>query len=126
MKEKGFFAETTSYNVASGETWYYGTAKEDLDEDSVIIVNPEGFKSLKQDKSLNIMSFYLKVNDAVIVNRLSKRGDDTYESVRRIIADHYDFEGIEEQVDFVLKNDIGIEPSNMAWIIDQIYRKKGE
>ena len=47
QKEKdGFFAETVSYNVASGETWHYGSAVEDLSDDKVIIVNPHGLRQL--------------------------------------------------------------------------------
>lgn len=58
-KEKqGFFAETTSYNVASGETWYYGSALEDLTDDKVIIVNPHGLKQIQKIKSLNPIVFY--------------------------------------------------------------------
>ena len=42
QKEKqGFFAETTSYDVATGDTWYYGSALDDLTDDKVIIVNPQ-------------------------------------------------------------------------------------
>ena len=31
----------------SGVIWYYGTAFEDLSDNKVIIVNPEGLKQLK-------------------------------------------------------------------------------
>lgn len=47
-EQQGFFAETTSYNVATGDIWYYGSAAEDLTDDKVIIVNPEGLKKLKK------------------------------------------------------------------------------
>ena len=47
----GFFAEYTSYNVASGETWYYGSALEDYknsDDKTIVILNPEGFKQIQK------------------------------------------------------------------------------
>lgn len=46
-KEQNFFAETTSYDVATGDKWYYGSAVEDLTDDKAIIVNPHGLKDRK-------------------------------------------------------------------------------
>ena len=43
-----FFFETTSYNVASGDVWYYGTAKSELTDDCCIVMNPEGIKKIKE------------------------------------------------------------------------------
>ena len=66
-KEKqGFFAETTSYNVASGETWYYGSAIGDLTDDKVIIVNPHGLQQIQKIKSLNPVTFYINAKKETI------------------------------------------------------------
>ena len=101
----GFFAETTSYNVATGETWYYGSAIKDLTDDKVMIVNP----------------------DETLWNRLRQRGDDAAEARRRLNADDTDFAGIVSDVEFCLKNDLGISPSVMARFIHETYvATKGE
>lgn len=127
-KEKqGFFAETTSYNVASGETWYYGTAMDDLSNDKVIIVNPDGLRKLNKIKSINMISFYLMVNDMTIMKRLSIRGDNYDEAERRLNADRIDFMNICEDVDFIFRNDIDrINPRMLSELIFSIYRKINE
>lgn len=121
LKDDGFFAETTSYNVATGDTWYYGTSKKDINDKSVIILNPSGLTALSKDKSLNIVSFYLKVNSDIIRERLKNRGDDFKEAERRIAADGRDFYLIENRVDYIVRNDMGINPASIASIIKNIY-----
>ena len=91
LNKDGFFAETTSYNVANGETWKYGTAKKDLTDDKIVILNPYGLKELRKNKSLNIVAFYLFASHGEIWNRLRERGDDSEEAARRIEADKNDF-----------------------------------
>ena len=126
-EEEGFFAETTSYNVATGETWHYGSAIEDLAKDKVMIVNPEGLKQIKKLKSLKPIAFYLMADEETIWNRLRIRGDDALEARRRLNADDVDFANIILDVDFCLKNDLGIESKVMAGFIHNIYSElKGE
>lgn len=121
-KEKeGFFAETTSYNVATGETWYYGSAIEDLTDDKVVIVNPDGYRQIKKIKSLNPVSFLLNVDKNILWTRLQNRGDNLEEAKRRLIADDNDFEGLSECVDFVLRNDLGVQPKYIADMILYAY-----
>lgn len=121
-KEKqGFFAETTSYNVANGETWYYGSAIEDLTDDKVFIVNPEGLRQIKRIKSLNPIAFYIMANEEIIWNRLRQRGDDSSEARRRLNADDIDFSDINKDIDFSLRNDLGIRPELVAEMILYMY-----
>ena len=72
----GFFAETTSYKVANDEVWEYGTAKKDIKDDKIVILNPSGLKELKKDKTLDIIAIYLFASHGEIWNRLRERGDD--------------------------------------------------
>jgi guanylate kinase len=120
-EQEGFFAETTSYNVASGDTWYYGAAIKDLTEDKVFIVNPEGLRQVRKMKSLNPVAFYLMADEETIWNRLRQRGDDAAEARRRLNADDIDFADIISNVDFCLRNDMGLKPDVMANIIHNIY-----
>ena len=99
-EEQGFFAETASYNVASGETWYYGSAVEDLSDDKVIIVNPHSLEQLRKIKSLNPIAFYITVGEETIWNRLRERGDNAAEARRRLNEDDIDFADISKNVDF--------------------------
>lgn len=122
-KEKqGFFAETTSYNVATGETWYYGSAVKDLTNDKVIIVNPEGLRQIRKIKSLNPIAFYIMADEEIIWNRLRQRGDDAAEARRRLNADEIDFAGITKDIDFAFRNDLGLSPDSLAKMILDTYK----
>ena len=89
-KESGFFLETTSYKVASGETWFYGTAKDSLKDDSVIIMNPDGIKVIHRHSELKAkpVIIYIDANEKTILNRLRLRGDNPEEATRRLEADY--------------------------------------
>lgn len=120
---KGFFAETTSYNVATGETWYYGSAVEDLNDDKVIIVNPHGLRQLRKISSLNPIAFYITAGEETIWNRLRERGDNASEARRRLNADDEDFANIEKNIDFSFSNDLGLKPELLAEMIFYTYNK---
>lgn len=120
-KEAGFFLETTSYQVASGETWYYGTAKDNLKNNSVIIMNPDGIKFLHSCPELKLKSviFYVYANEETILKRLKLRGDNPDEAARRLEADKKDFEDIEKNLiyDCKLTNE---DSESVEEIIDSI------
>lgn len=122
-EEQGFFAETVSYNVASGDEWRYGSAVQDLTDDKVIIVNPHGLRQLKKIKSLNPVVFYITAGEETIWNRLRERGDDAAEARRRFKADDEDFCNIMEDVDFAFSNDMGLSPKTLAEMILNTYNK---
>lgn len=125
-KEQNFFAETTSYNVASGDIWYYGSALEDLSNDKVMIVNPYGLKQIKSIKSLKPISFYILVDDKTIIERITERGDSIKEAARRLNADNIDFNNINRYIDFAFKNDLGLKPEWVAEMILYTYKKVKE
>ncbi len=121
-EEQRYFAETTSYNVASGETWYYGSAVEDLTDDKVAIVNPDGLRKIKKIKSLNPIAFYIMADEETIWNRLRQRGDDSAEARRRLNADDIDFADIDKDIEFSFRN-VGLKPELIAEMILYTYRK---
>ena len=125
LKDGSFFATTSTYNVANGETWMYGTAMKDLADNKVIITNPKEFSELKNLKSDNLhpVSFYLSVNKGVIWHRLLNRGDSIEEALRRIDSDREDFLGIEHDVDIVIKNNGNVELDILANIIKYSYER---
>lgn len=122
-ESEGFFAETTSYDVATGETWYYGSAISDLTSDKVMIANPDGVKKLKKLRSINPVVFNILASEETIWNRLRQRGDDNAEARRRLNADDIDFADINDYVDFSIRSDIGLSAKEIALLIDDIYRK---
>lgn len=124
LDSKGFFAETTSYIMAGNHKVYYGSAVKDLSDDKVTILNPEGFRQLKKCKSLKIMSFLIDCPKEELIKRLKKRGDKEEEYSRRLLADERDFWGVNEEVDYVVKND---GSSDIEKVANTIYRSyKGE
>ena len=121
LKKEGFFAETTSYNVATGDTWYYGSAVEDYGkENTAIILNPDGLKQLKEN-NVDFVSFLITASDKTIMSRLERRGDKKDEAERRLKADKEDFKDIYDLVDFSFSNDLGVEPSMLAFLICHAY-----
>lgn len=122
-EKKRFFAETTAYNVAIGDTWYYGSAIEDLTDEKVAIINPYGLRQLRQIQSLNPVAFYIFANEEIIWNRLRERGDNLKEARRRFDADNRDFCDIEKYIDFMFRNDLDVKPTTLAEMILYTYNK---
>lgn len=104
--DEGFFAEWKSYNTKFG-TWYYGSALEDLekaDDNSVIILTPQGYRDIKDKLKKTPIVIYIYANNATIKARLMKRKDDEKEADRRLEQDNEDFKGIENKVDKIVYN----------------------
>jgi len=100
LKYAGFFAESACYNG-----WKYGTPLDQCHEDSVLVSTPHGLRQLRKNVSLNIISFYIKVPRRERLIKILQRGDDIDESCRRSSSDVGQYDGIEDEVDFVIKND---------------------
>ena len=124
LAEEGFFLETTSYNVANGQTWYYGTPIDGLTDSKAIIMNPDGVKVIKRHPELNPIVFYIMADEKTIKNRLVNRGDDTEEVKRRIEADNNDFKDINKYMDCCLFSNDEISPYELANKIMYIYKKE--
>lgn len=123
--DMGIFAEYTSYNVANGDTWYYGSMQKDYDANSVIILNPSGLRQIKK-KGIQHKSFYIYSDEEVIRERAKHRGDNTKELSRRIESDKKDFEKLEEETDFFLINNRTAELQTNAEIINRRYKNVGD
>ena len=107
--EQDFFAEWKTYDTEFG-TWYYGIALKDLenaDDNTVVILTPEGYRDIANKLSMKPKSIYLYANHTTIKNRLIARGDDKNEAERRLEHDNADFKGIENEVDRIFYNNSG-------------------
>lgn len=100
MVEDEKFAEHAVYNG-----WQYGIAKEDCTDDKVAVLTPHGMRMVKKIDGINITSFYIKVPRRDRLIKILERGDDIEESYRRNLSDVGMFDGIEDEVDYILRND---------------------
>lgn len=122
MEARDMFFETTSYNVADGSTWKYGTTKESYTDNSILIVNPSGLKKIKEEFGSKALSFLITCSNQTILDRQKIRGDDKDEAFRRFIADMEDFSNIEKYIDFSLNSDL-LSPDQLAVLIDDIVKE---
>lgn len=99
-KENGFFAETGEYN-----NWFYGTAKYDCLKESVAVLTPSGLRQLKKIPGLDVMSIYIDVPRRDRLIKILQRGDNVDEAIRRNISDVGQFDGVENEVSYVIRND---------------------
>lgn len=100
LKENGFFAETAVYN-----NWYYGTAKEDCTDDKIAVLTPHGLRQISKVDGITTVSFYINVPRRDRLIKILQRGDDIEEAYRRSLSDVGQFDGIEDEVDYVISND---------------------
>lgn len=117
----GFFAEWKAYNTEFG-IWYYGTAREDLnnaDEKSMIILPPDRYKEVKENLHNKFTVIYIYANNATIKNRSMKRGDEKNESQRRLERDNEDFKCVENLADRIVYNN---EETDINDVVNKILK----
>ena len=100
LKKQGFFAETAVYN-----NWYYGTAKEDCTDDKIAVLTPHGLRQISKVDGITTVSFYINVPRRDRLIKILQRGDDIEEAYRRSLSDVGQFDGIDDEVDYVINND---------------------
>lgn len=86
LREKDFFVETTNFNG-----YYYGSSKEDVKDDAVVILDPEGLKNFKNSKLDNIIAIFLNCDENIRFNRMINRGDNPTLAKERLIHDREKF-----------------------------------
>lgn len=119
-----FFAETAEYRG-----WKYGSAKEDYRSDrNVVVLTPHGLRQVKKafseedkDGELGIISVYLSVPRRDRLVKMLQRGDNIDEACRRSLSDVGQFDGIQDEVDFIIYNDgYRFDPLYIATSIDRM------
>ena len=120
LEESGFFAETAVYNG-----WSYGTAKQDYTDDKVAVLTPHGMRQKKKIEGINPLSFYINVPRRDRLVKILQRGDDIEEAYRRNLSDVGQFDGIIDEVDYVINNPgYGYSAFYIASIIKNCYKMK--
>ena len=120
-----FFAETGNYNG-----WFYGTTKDQYCNNTICVLTPHGLRQIKKsfanDKKMEITSFYIKVPRRDRLIKILQRGDEINEAIRRNQSDVGQYDGIEDEVDFVIDNAEYKHSSQLlAYRIDELNRKNG-
>lgn len=110
--EEDFFAEFTTYNTVNG-LWYYGTDKKSIlnaKSNDIVILNPSGLEQARKTIGKeHIISFYIDVLPNILKQRLTKRGDNSEETERRIRADNIGFCDINFLVDRIVFNNYNFQ-----------------
>lgn len=116
--QNGFFAEVGEYNG-----WYYGSAIEDCTNDKVAVLTPHGMRQLKEKTDIDVTSIYIKVPRRDRLIKILQRNDNIEEAKRRDGSDVGQFDGIEDEVTYVIENN-GYEfsPHEMAENVHQKYQ----
>ena len=113
------FVESSLYNGN-----YYGCGIDQVADDKVVVLDPNGLHSFKKLKNKNIVTFLLIADESTRKERMALRGDKEENIKQRIKNDVVDF-SLDKigEVDFVIKtNDKTIEET--ADLIYQNYKKK--
>lgn len=120
MNEFNSFVETAVYNG-----WQYGTTKKDVTENTaykIAILTPHGLRQYKK-QNVNLESFYINVPRRDRLIKILQRGDSIEEAMRRNISDVGQFDGIEDEVDYVITNpEYQNSAHYIANVINNIYR----
>lgn len=129
LKEKRYFLETKSYEVANGETWHYGSTATFLaDPNSVIVLDVDGvyalYDYLMGHQTIKRPTIILLRDDLVLIrNRMLDRGDDPAEVDRRIGKDLDKFIAFERthHVDHIYNNCSLLKIRNdiVSWYLTQ-------
>ena len=119
---KKFVTTTTRYVQYNGN--YYGTEKNQIDDKTVLIVEPSGLKAFNKLNDEHIVSFLLIARKSVRKERMIFRGDDLSQIEERLKVDDFNFNRKHVgKVDFIIpSDDSGI--LELAEKINQLYQEK--
>lgn len=113
LLKHNYFAETAVYNG-----YCYGTPLEELRDDKLIILEPQGLKSFQDINLCKIVAIFLQTKEDTRIERMGKRGDAPEDIQKRILADRIEFD-----VTKIKGLDLIIDTSNitLSELADTIY-----
>lgn len=105
MEREGMFIETTKYRG-----WKYGISKQELEnkEFGIVVTDIVGVRNLKR-KGIEHVSIYIERDDKDRFISSILRGDSITEVALRNERDMACYQDVYSEVDYVIKNDCGIE-----------------
>ncbi len=94
------FIEYVVYNAN-----FYGTYKNEISDEKVLIVEPKGLKAFNDLKDNHIISFFIDSPKEVRESRMFARKDKPEDIYKRLSLDDVYFEESKNQVNFIITND---------------------
>ena len=114
LKENDYFVETTIYNDN-----YYGTSKVELQDDKVIVVDPNGKNTFAALNNPHIVIFYIHANDELRKERMISRGDSEENIAQRLKKDkEYFSDSKKNNSDYIIIN----ENKSLQEVSEEIYK----
>ena len=108
------FVEHTIYNGN-----YYGSSKDQIANDRVVVIDLEGLKSYSRLNDSRIVTFYLDTCEDIRFKRMLERGDKKEDAIRRIENDRKIFaKGNIPKTNFYIDS----ENKSIEEVADEIYR----
>jgi len=116
QKKEGYFAETASYNG-----YRYGTPLNEINDDKLIILEPQGLASFLKLNLPSIVAIFLKTKEECRIDRMRIRKDLEIDIIKRIESDRIDFDLSKiEGLDLIIDT-TNIELSELAKYIYESY-----
>lgn len=114
------FIEYVEYNGN-----YYGTEKNNISDNTVLIIEPNGLKEFKKLNDPSIISFYLNCKKETRKERMLSRLDKLEDIEKRLEIDEtkFNYNSIKEYVDYLIDTDNN-SVIDLASKINEIYRKR--
>ncbi|MCX5775399.1 MAG: hypothetical protein NTV44_03440 [Firmicutes bacterium] len=114
LKKENYFVETTLYNGN-----FYGTSRKEIDDNKVLIVDPNGLRAFMALKDPRIITFFMNADEPTRTKRMLIRGDAQAAVDARILNDREDFSFKNVgRTDFV----IDTETKNIEEVADSVYK----
>lgn len=87
----------------------YCATKEQLDNATIYVIDPDGIEYLRQNYSRNFFIVYIDTDSKVCENRMRKRGDDYNVLKSRVFNDEIEFENFTNVADAVINGNNGTQ-----------------
>ncbi len=114
LKKDNYFVETTEYNGN-----YYGTSRKEIEDNKVLVVDPNGLHAFVALGDHRIVTFFLNAAESTREKRMLLRGDHPEAIQKRLENDKTDFSyNNVGRTDFV----IDTEKISVEEVADSIYK----
>lgn len=114
LKKDNYFVETTEYNGN-----YYGTSRKEIEDNKVLVVDPNGLHDFVALGDHRIVTFFLNAAESTREKRMLLRGDHPEAIQKRLENDKTDFSyNNVGRTDFV----IDTEKISVEEVADSIYK----
>lgn len=101
---------------------HYALVKDQITDDSVVVVEPEGLRQLREKEDINIFAIYLYASEETRKQRMIGRGDKLENIHERLEGDKVVFKGVKDMVDGVVDTENKTIPEVLKEVVD-LYEK---